>query len=270
MLGEFESIKAIYDVTPNFVPKPIAWGTLDSNKNLHFFLCDFHEMDLGLPEVDKFTIRLAQLHKESASPTGKFGFHVTTYNGSLPQLNQWTDTWEEYFTNNFKHFLEMENELQGPAPEELTLLSEAMLAKVIPRLLRPMETGGRHIKPSLLHGDLWYGNAATDVVTREPLVFDASAFYGHNEHDVRTMRPGGFKFGLNYLKTYHGYSKPTSPEEDHTDRNIIYACRSLLQDSCLFPGNGEYRNVLMQMMKELVDKFPEGYEGFTDEEHSST
>lgn len=73
-----------------------------------------------------------------------------TYNGTLPQLNDWTDTWEEYFTSNFKHFLEMEKEVQGPATEELAELSRAMLEKVIPRLLRPMETGGRHIEPSLI------------------------------------------------------------------------------------------------------------------------
>lgn len=30
-------------------------------------------------------------------------------------------------------------------------------------------------------GDLWYGNAATNFATDEPVVFDASAFYGHNE-----------------------------------------------------------------------------------------
>jgi hypothetical protein len=44
----------------------------------------------------------------------------------------------------------MENEMQGPATEELAELSTAMLEKVIPRLLRPLETGGRHIDPSLI------------------------------------------------------------------------------------------------------------------------
>ena len=73
-----------------------------------------------------------------------------TYNGNLPQLNQWTETWEDYFTSNFKHFLEMERRLQGPAEEEFVILSKAMVEKVIPRLLRPLETGGRHIKPSLV------------------------------------------------------------------------------------------------------------------------
>jgi protein-ribulosamine 3-kinase len=117
---------------------------------MHFFLSNFHEMDLGLPDVTKFTAQLAMMHRKSKSPTGKFGFHVTTYNGNLPQVNQWTDTWEELFTINFRHFLEMEQQMQGPATEELTGLSNAMLERVIPRLLRPLETEGRHIEPSLV------------------------------------------------------------------------------------------------------------------------
>ena len=150
MLGEYESMKAIHNIIPTFVPRPIAWGTFESNRELHFFLCDFHEMDLDLPNVNRFTARLADLHRKSKSPTGKFGFHVTTYNGNLPQINAWTDTWEEYFALNFRHFINMEQEMQGPATEEQAELSTAMLTKVIPRLIRPMETGGRRIEPSLI------------------------------------------------------------------------------------------------------------------------
>ena len=53
--------------------------------------------------------------------------------------------------------------------------------KVVPRLLRPLETGGRSIRPSLIHGDLWHGNAETDAETGEPVIFDAASFYAHNE-----------------------------------------------------------------------------------------
>jgi fructosamine-3-kinase len=35
-----------------------------------------------------------------------------------------------------------------------------LLKKVIPRLLDPLETDGRSIKPVLLHGDLWLGNVS--------------------------------------------------------------------------------------------------------------
>ena len=60
-----------------------------------------------------------------------------------------------------------------------------MVEKVIPRLLRPMETNGRSIKPALVHGDLWCGNAAIDVQADAPLIYDPSSFYAHNECNLR-------------------------------------------------------------------------------------
>ena len=41
---------------------------------------------------------------------------------------------------------------------------------------------GLDIKPSLLHGDLWSGNAGQ--VGSTPVIYDASSFYGHHEYDL--------------------------------------------------------------------------------------
>ena len=41
---------------------------------------------------------------------------------------------------------------------------------------------GIEIKPSLLHGDLWSGNAGQ--VGNEPTIFDAASFYGHYEYEM--------------------------------------------------------------------------------------
>ena len=61
------------------------------------------------------------------------------------------------------------------------MLAEAIITKVIPRLLRPLETGGRQIRPVLVHSDLWDGNASTNRLSGMPVVFDAACIYGHNE-----------------------------------------------------------------------------------------
>lgn len=76
--------------------------------------------------------------------------------------------------------LNLNIERGGQWPEMETLKSE-MLSKVIPRLLRPLETGGRSVKPSLVHGDLWCGNAAVDMQADLPIVYDPSGFFAHNE-----------------------------------------------------------------------------------------
>jgi fructosamine-3-kinase len=178
--GEFESMKAIYTLLPDFVPKPIAWGTYNNIPDMHFLLCEYREMTEEMPDPHKFAARLATLHQKSISPTGKFGFHMTTYSGNLPQMNDWEESWEVFFAKSMRMALELEVKAKGPHPELDNLVS-IIFDKVIPRLLRPLETDGRSVKPSLVHGDLWYANSGLDVETGESLVFDACCFYAHNE-----------------------------------------------------------------------------------------
>lgn len=89
MHGGFESMSAIHALLPDFTPKPTAWGTYETVPDTHFFLCEFREMIDEMPDPHRFTARLAALHQNSKSPQDKFGFHVTTYTGNLPQDNEW-------------------------------------------------------------------------------------------------------------------------------------------------------------------------------------
>ena len=180
MHGEFESMSAIHTLLPDFAPKPMAWGTYEAVPDTHFLLCHYREMIDEMPDPHKFTARLAALHQNSKSPQGQFGFHVTTYTGNLPQTNGWEASWEAYFTKSMRRALELELEAKGPDPE-FDVLVPALFNKVIPRLLGPLESEGRSVKPSLVHGDLWYANSGIDVSTGESLIFDACSFYAHNE-----------------------------------------------------------------------------------------
>jgi protein-ribulosamine 3-kinase len=179
LYGEFESTLEIHSVVPDFIPKPILWGSFKEIPNAHYYICKFYKLSPELREEVEFCAKMAELHSKSQSPNGKFGFHVTTYNRNLPQENGYADTWEEFFVNGFKHMLTMNIDRGGPW-EEMEQLQSAVIDKVIPRLLRPMESNGRFIKPSLVHGDLWYGNAAVDSEIGSPLVYDPSSFYAHN------------------------------------------------------------------------------------------
>ena len=242
MNAEFESMSALHAIAPAFVPKPHAWGSYLSLEDTHFFLCDFHDMTDGLPDKAQFTANLAALHLGSASPDGKFGFHITTYMGPLPQDNTWTDTWEEFYKRGMRRMLDLEAEAQGPC-EELEGLAVPLFEKVIPRLLRPLETNGNSIKPVLIHGDLWYGNCLTDSATNNPIIFDACSFWAHNEcscfplhliapferswltnlDEIGTWRALRYRFGKEYIKAYHNHIPISPPEEDHDDRNALYA-----------------------------------------------
>jgi fructosamine-3-kinase len=178
--GEFHSMSAIYGVIPEFVPKPIACGTYETIPDTHFFLCEFREMTEDMPDPDEFASGLSKMHQKSVSPTGNFGFHITTYAGNLPQYVAWEDSWETFFAKSMRKALDLEIAVKGTS-DELEVLSQALFEKVIPRLLRPLESDGRTVKPSLVHGDLWYANAGIDVENDQPLVFDACCFFAHNE-----------------------------------------------------------------------------------------
>lgn len=178
--GESESMASLYKTLPYLFPKSYGWDTYVSNPDIHFFLEGFVDMDDDLPDVQKLARGLAELHMKGENPDGKYGFHVPTLQGIYPQYVEWTDTWEEFFSNSLR--LVYENELRSQGPDaELEELCGLTLAKVVPRLLRPLETGGRMIKPRLVHGNLWDGNASTNVDTNTPVVYDATSIYAHNE-----------------------------------------------------------------------------------------
>jgi protein-ribulosamine 3-kinase len=173
--SEHESMEAIHSLTPEFVPKPIACGKYDSIPDTYFILSEYRDMRPDMPDPDKFAARLSALHHNSESPTGKFGFHVKTYAGNLPQYIDWEDSWETFFAKSVRQALDLEIKARGYDPE-FDVLIPALFDTVIPRLLRPLESEGRRVKPSLVHGDLWFANSGIDTDSGKPLIFDASVF----------------------------------------------------------------------------------------------
>jgi protein-ribulosamine 3-kinase len=178
--AEFESTSALHAIMPSNISRPVATGTFTANPNKHFFLAEFRDMSDEMPPVPELVSVISEIHKKGVSPTGKFGFHVTTFQGNQPLNNSWCDTWEEWFTREMRNIVMTERSLQG-ADQEMDQLSEKLLIKVIPRLLRPLQTGGRQLEPTLVHGDLWHGNIGIDMETDQPVLYDCCAIYAHNE-----------------------------------------------------------------------------------------
>ena len=181
--GEFMAMKRIHAVKPHFVPQPIHWGTYEKLNDIHFLLCEFRQMQNQLPGMEPFARLMAELHQGTTSPSGKFGFDCLTYHGNVPIHHGWHDSWEQYFTRTTRALLETEQAVRGEN-DTISNLSKPFFDKVVPRLLRPLETGGNFIKPCLIHGDLWHGNVAVDARTREPIIFDAAGFYAHHECEI--------------------------------------------------------------------------------------
>ncbi|KAL8821643.1 MAG: hypothetical protein Q9223_000335 [Gallowayella weberi] len=266
--GEFASMTALHSAIPKHVPRPLSWGAFATGDR-YFQLYTFHRFVKGLkPSIPDIVSVAASLHSadSSLSPTGKFGFEMTTYNGNLPQDNRWTKTWEEFYSNGMRRMLDLDAKARGES-KELKGLEGDFFEKVVPRLLRPMETleKGRSIKPVLLHGDLWIGNASVEEKgMREEencMLFDSSAFYGHNESDdLSPMYLLRNDWGRGCLEAYHRIIPKSEPLEDWETRIELYALREQFHDSVLFPDIPYFRECCIKTMKKLVEQFPNGYE----------
>ena len=185
--GEFESLKAMHSVIPTFIPVVYKWGKLIKGPG-YFLLAEFREVGQQPPEPKRFTLRVAELHRNSESPTGKFGFHVPTFHGNLPTYTDWEESWTVMYSKILARAMDLDLIKHGPWPE-FTALRQLLFDKVIPRLLDPLQSDGRSIKPCLVHGDLWDENCAIDVNNGEPFAFDAGSFYAHNEYEIGYWRP---------------------------------------------------------------------------------
>lgn len=142
-------------------------------KDVHFFLCSFPELSGDIPDVNKIPALVAELHNRHVSPDGTFGFPHQTFGGRLAQFFPVTNSWEETFRSGMQRTFDNEENAQG-YDEDMAQLKKAIIEKVIPRLLRPLETGPDNIQPRLVHGDMWDGNCSVDVNTNKPIVFDAT------------------------------------------------------------------------------------------------
>ncbi|KAL8750824.1 MAG: hypothetical protein Q9184_006278, partial [Pyrenodesmia sp. 2 TL-2023] len=236
MEGEYNSMSELHKLAPSFVPEPYAWGISKiASPVTHFFLCEFVHMENELPDPASFCARLAEVHSKSVSPTGKFGFMVPNCHGKILQSNEWDENWASFFTNLLLSFLHIEPGINGPW-QEYEQAFKTIATTVIPQLLGPLQAHGRVLKPSLVHGDLWEENAAVNLATGDPVVFDASAFYAHNEYELGTWRRKTIKFGRPFFNQYLRNIPPSEPVEQWDDRIRLYSLKFNLAHMIGWPG----------------------------------
>lgn len=222
--GEVASMTALYNALPEMVPKPIGMGKYakdEESTGTYFFVCEFKEMFDEMPDKEQLCEKLALLHQRGVSPDGKFGFPVATYGSRIPRIHIPSDTWEALFTDVMETMFDTEERTQGP-DEDVQMLRKGITEKVIPRLIRPMETNGRKLVPRLVHSDLWHGNIGIDVKTNSPVIFDALALYAHNEYELAPWRPIRHNIGRPYMEEYLKHFPKTEPAGDFDDRNLLY------------------------------------------------
>ena len=253
VLGEYMSMSEIYKTLPSIAPQPRGHGKCHGEE-AHFFLCDYLQIDHGLPDAARLGKKLAELHIKSQSPTGKFGFHCTTFDGKLPLSTTWDNNWTTFFARLMRDVYHLDVHVNG-LWVELDAAVKMTLDRVIPRLLDPLTADGRTIKPTLIHGDLWESNIGTDTQTGEIYIYDACAYYAHHEKELGIWRCAHHEMSdEKYREEYCKHLAPSEPRDEFDDRNRLYSIETLLINSAHIP-EAATRRIAFDEMNWLINKY---------------
>lgn len=235
MEGEWNSLSVFHTINHKICPKVYGWGKYaEGDTDTHFLLMDFLHISDALPDPSRFCEMIKEVHQKSTSPTGMFGFMVPNTHGKNLQPNEWDSSWRRFFSRLITEFHKADLELNGPWPEYEAAF-KTLTAHTIPKLLDPLQEEGRVLKPCLVHGDLWEGNVGVDLDTGDPVLFDISAMYAHNEYELGMWRRVVVKFDQPYIKCYRSLVKSSEPENQWDDRNRLYSIKFNMGHVASFP-----------------------------------
>ncbi|EHK27169.1 uncharacterized protein TRIVIDRAFT_188080 [Trichoderma virens Gv29-8] len=255
--GEFESSKIIYSTMSDFIPEPFGFGRFKiQSPPTYFYLSNFIDMDVTTaPDPGDFCLRLANLHKLSKSPNGKFGFHTLTCDGDRAHVVDWQDSWVVFYRNLFLGVCELDVKRNGSWPEYERAIQQVAW-KVIPRLLEPLQSEGRQIKPCIIHGDLWEGNMGIKKETGETVIFDAGSYFAHNELELGHWRCEFTSVFCRkeYTEHYLKYYPAAEPVHEFEDRNRLYSLKGAIKHAAGHPKS-DLRKTAYNNMCYLCEKY---------------
>jgi protein-ribulosamine 3-kinase len=185
-------------------PQPVSHGTV---REQAYLLLEFLPLQ-GKRDFAALGRMLAEAH---CQPGPRFGWSRDNYIGATPQRNGWSDNWAGFWREKR---LQPQFELARRNGFDLRIDAEILQDH------RP--------QPSLLHGDLWSGNAG---FTKEgPVLFDPAVYYGDREADLAmTELFGGFS-----REFYEAYEETYPLEPGYQVRKHLYNLYHLLNHLNLF------------------------------------
>ncbi|KAG8158033.1 hypothetical protein KVR01_012305 [Diaporthe batatas] len=236
--GEFTSLARLYELVPSSCPKPYGWGEYENSPGSYFIIMDFLYLIPELPEESKISQLIAKIHQVTAA-----------------QPNQWDENWARFYANLLHVFYKEDMKSNGPYPE-YERAHEILLEHTIPRLLGALQAEGRVLTPCLVHGDFWQENLGINKDTGEPMLYDPSLFYGHNEFEIGMWRTVTVPFAESYREQYFLRNPPSQPTEECDDRNRLYSLFYHTSLSAHWPGaSEEVRARLLDDMNYLNSKY---------------
>lgn len=227
------------------VPRPYALDALPDGKGSFLVLDFLHFVPFGpsIPAVlERLGRGLAMLHKNSAhlaaGAAQSYGFDgQETFLGGTRQENTPGDDFAEFFVEKrlrpqleraaLKYQFRYGTSNEGSTA--MARLYDRVLARALD-LLGPV----RHCPASLLHGDLWSGNAGA-TPAREPILVDPACWRGHAEFDLAISN----LFGRFAPRFYDAYFEVTPKAPGFEERQAVYVLYHMLNQANLHgPGFG--------------------------------
>jgi protein-ribulosamine 3-kinase len=214
------------------VPRPVCWGISGGESYIAMEYIPMGGKSSGI----KLGEQLATMHRKTQS---HFGWHRDNTIGSTPQPNTPTASWVDFYR---QHRLGYQLELASRN-------GAAHLMHNGERLMAGLEAFFSDYQPvaSLLHGDLWSGNYATDS-DGNPVIFDPATYYGDREADIAmTELFGGFPRDF-----YSAYNEAWSLDPGYKTRKTLYNLYHVLNHFNLFGGG--YLSQADRMMGSLLSE----------------
>ena len=199
-------------------PAVIALGADDAHA---FLVLEWLELQPLTSATDgaRFAEALVALHRNVGE---HFGWPRDNFIGRTPQANAERDNWARFFVEQRLRPQFERARAQG-FDVELQRQADLLLDRVPALFLdyRPPE--------SLLHGDLWHGNAAV-LADGTPVVFDPAVHRGDRESDLAMSELfGGFPAAF-----YAAYRCAWPLHEDYEQRKPLYSLYHVLNHLNLF------------------------------------
>jgi protein-ribulosamine 3-kinase len=165
------------------------------------------------------------LAKQHRIAQERFGWKRDNFIGASPQANGWSDDWLAFWRDKRLH-AQLRMAAKNRLPSRMIDRGER-LATDFGALL-----ANHRVEKSLLHGDLWGGNAASQQASLAT-VFDPAVYVGDREADVAmTELFGGFP--KDFMAAYRaGWSL----DDGYTVRRGLYNLYHVLNHANLFAGN---------------------------------